>query len=254
MRNTAFYILFILFFSLGSPSGYTQEKEALVYKSLQDSLVDNDNLIDENRIYFQEDFQSQYQGKDYNYTTQSPKRNAILERISEYLNRFFRFLFKDRFTGFAGADSLYFWLKLIFYLLLFAGVIIIAYKLTKNKYSPWVLDKSGSGTLGLGISQADLEHGDYQEIINRYKAEKNYRKAIRYYFIWLLKTYNDKEIISFEANKTSEDYLQAIADLSHQENFRYANYIYENVWYGEFEIQEEQFLKFEQHFKKAIHS
>ena len=67
-------------------------------------------------------------------------------------------------------------------------------------------------------------------------------------FIKTLKHLSSKEIINWQINKTNRDYYYEISDNNIKEQFVKLSQIFSYVWYGDFEINEEKFIEFEQNF------
>ncbi|MEX2349573.1 MAG: DUF4129 domain-containing protein [Flavobacteriaceae bacterium] len=82
-----------------------------------------------------------------------------------------------------------------------------------------------------------------QELIDRALHDKNYRLAVRYYFLQALKKLKDAELINYEYDKTNSDYAREIKKEPLVNAFRKITNIYENIWYGNFEVSESDFLK-----------
>lgn len=99
-------------------------------------------------------------------------------------------------------------------------------------------------------SEVDIEQID--QLVLKYKGDGNYRMAIRYYFIWLLKQLAERNIIKLESDKTATDYAYEINDRATKNDFQYAAYLYNYIWFGEFDIDKTAFEAAEQAFKKII--
>ena len=82
--------------------------------------------------------------------------------------------------------------------------------------------------------------------------DKNYRLAIRYYYMWLLKSLTDRGEIEWDIEKTNGDYYREIKSESLKQDFQFLSYVYEYSWYGEFEISDSDFSKTETAFLKLI--
>ena len=95
---------------------------------------------------------------------------------------------------------------------------------------------------------------DFKEIIQQSKSNKEYRLTIRYYYLWLLKSLSDKEIIEWDIEKTNSDYLYEIKNSAIKSQFEYVSYLYNYIWYGEFELDEVTFIKAKKAFDNLINS
>ncbi|MNG25700.1 hypothetical protein D3C84_1105960 [compost metagenome] len=78
------------------------------------------------------------------------------------------------------------------------------------------------------------------------------RLAIRYYYLWLLKVMAQNNYIEWDIEKTNSDYLYELKSPANREDFTYLSYLYNYIWYGEFEMDETTFTKAENRFKKSI--
>ena len=78
------------------------------------------------------------------------------------------------------------------------------------------------------------------------------RLTIRYYYLWLLKIMAQKQIIEWDIEKTNSDYLYELKDQAQKEDFTYLSYLYNYIWYGEFEMDETTFAKAKNDFEKSI--
>ena len=100
------------------------------------------------------------------------------------------------------------------------------------------------------IHETDID-GFLQKAIN----EKEYRLAIRYYYLSVLKILSDKKLIDYHKDKTNSEYLLEIENSQTRTDFSYLSYVYSYVWYGDFPINETNFKLVEnkyQSFKKAL--
>ena len=70
--------------------------------------------------------------------------------------------------------------------------------------------------------------------------------------MWTLKSWSQNNLIHYEPNKTTKQYVAEISDAANKTAFQYISYIYDNVWYGLHEISEQDFTKIEQQFIQLI--
>ena len=77
----------------------------------------------------------------------------------------------------------------------------------------------------------------------------DYRKATRYYYLLLLKRMNEKELITYDKDKTNSEYVFDLQKLELRKQFSYLLYIYDYVWYGEFKVDELNFKTIENEYE-----
>ena len=113
--------------------------------------------------------------------------------------------------------------------------------------------KNSKSTVSLSYEEELIRDKDLPKLIQAAINDENYKLAIRYYYLLLLKNLSEKELISWQQEKTNEDYIKEIALSNHLNNdFKKLTYLYDYVWYGEFLIDQEKFLQAEINFKSVI--
>ncbi len=92
-----------------------------------------------------------------------------------------------------------------------------------------------------------LNFVDFNEIIKLSVLDKQYRKAVKYYFLQTLFMLSEREIINKSLGKTNNEYLR---ELPEQLKINFAVLVkqYNYVWYGNKNIDEETFLSFSNNF------
>ena len=98
-----------------------------------------------------------------------------------------------------------------------------------------------------------IKDKDLPKLIQEAISEGNYQLAVRYYYLLLLKKLSDKEFISWQQEKTNEDYIKELSSKKQlYTDFKKLTYLYDYVWYGEFSIDEEKFIQAESNFKNTL--
>lgn len=102
----------------------------------------------------------------------------------------------------------------------------------------------------------DLHSIDYGKQISTALSDKDYRQAIRWHYLELLYWLDKKELIQFVPHKTGMDYRYELSGKSQQGAFTALNRIYDYIWYGEFVIDEADYLSNAEafsNFKQQLH-
>ena len=99
------------------------------------------------------------------------------------------------------------------------------------------------------ISEIKTKHGKLDVLINN-AGDK--RIAIRYYYLWLLQKLNKYHHIKFHPEKTNSDYLYELTNVKYRTSFANLSYIYDYTWYGEAELNEEDFARVKDNFDTTI--
>ena len=98
--------------------------------------------------------------------------------------------------------------------------------------------------------EALIKNKNLSNFIQKAIAQKNYRLAVRYYYLLLLQQLEVKELIIWEQQKTNDDYIHEISETNLKSSFSKVTRLYDFVWYGNFEINELEFGSVEAEFEQ----
>jgi len=98
---------------------------------------------------------------------------------------------------------------------------------------------------------------DLSSLIEKSIQDKNYRLAVRYYYLWAVKMLNEAQLIEFNIDKTNQDYTQELSKKNNFSRDRLSLFIqcthyYEYLWFGNFAVTETAFLTIEKTFKDFL--
>jgi hypothetical protein len=199
---------------------------------------------------FAKNFKSRYSDSSFIYEFKTPEKNSW-DRFKEWLVHFLQklFSFTDSKTA---ANSIEIFLKVLAILI----VVLVIYMIVKaimNKEGQWIFGRNSDRKI---INYDEIERNlhlvDFEKLIQKSIESKENRFTIRYYYLWMLKKMSEAQIIVWDVEKTNTDYLYEIKDETQKEDFAYLSYLYNNIWYGEFEMDETTFIKAKTAFEKSI--
>ncbi len=264
MRKQCIFILLLsLSFAFGqeeNPPAVEQVVEPAVVpvkENIDKNSISVDSLVThqvktENKIYpknIQPSFKTKYQGEEFDYSLTKPQK-SLWEKIKERWENFWESIFgKTKYKVDENAFEAI--LKLLAILLgAFILFFILRFFLDKNRRSIF-----GKKNKKLNIKADKLDENiheiDFPSSILHFESQKDYRSAVRYQFLQLLKKMNAQNIITWNPEKTNRDYEIEIASENTKTKYQKWSYIFENVWYGEFEIDSETYKGFKQEFENA---
>jgi len=202
---------------------------------------------------FENNFKDNYTGRKYNYEgreiTQS-NLSPVHGEGSKYKNE------DPNLKEENNPDQIVFSSNIIRYIFIFALVVAVIYLLYVlfNEGSSGLFSSKGNQKLNdYGEITADtIENADVQALIDRAERDSDFRLAIRYYYLLVLKTLSIKKFITFEDDKTNAEYLNETAHLGFSNNFAYTSYLYNYIWYGEFPLNSDQYRVAKQRFKSLL--
>jgi len=190
--------------------------------------------------------------KDFNYQEDVVNEDpSIFEKIFSWfgrqLLRFLEWLFGVEYAKGIFASILSAIPYLIAAIVLF---LILKFFLKVNSKSI-VNSAKNEAIVSFSEEEEVLKNKDILKLIDDAILQKNYRLAVRYSYLNILKHLENKEFIVWEQQKTNEDYIKEIKPVLLKQSFVNLTRLYDFVWYGNFGINETEFVQIESDFKQT---
>jgi hypothetical protein len=185
-----------------------------------------------------EDLREKYSGNEFDYTE---NRDQSQNFISEFLENFFNFL-GDIFGIKIGP----FWTKVLTYVIYFIiGGIAIYFivRLLSNEAPSRLIARKSVNKASVTIDDTHIEQIDLKKYVEDSIASGDYRSAVRYLYLDVLKDLSARGAIEWNQQKSNADYYREIKNPAIKERFKKISYLYDHVWYGEFELDRVAFNK-----------
>lgn len=220
----------------------------------KDSLVvKNDNSIIELKKFNQKHIEKYKKNKDFNYEIKKQEPN-ILSKIWNWflrtITKFFKWLFGvEEATGAFGV-----FLKIMPYILLAIVLYVLIRIFSKVDFNTLVYGNTKKSLVTLTEDEEIIRNQDISLLIKKAITQKNYRLAVRYYYLLTLQKLEEKEYIIWEQQKTNEDYIQEVNKTKFHKKFNNLTYLYDFIWYGNFDITQDEFGKIELDFNKLTNN
>jgi hypothetical protein len=246
--------LLIFWFLIAAPvwsqDSLATAKTKTVKYTEKDIYVDHAPILSHRK--FDPNFKEKYKSTEFRYEIKVSERNAW-ERFKDWLASWFKKIFNLSNMD-VSAKYVEYTLKTIAALIV-AYVIYLIVKIILNKDGQWVFGKSTTRKI---YSDEEIEKNliyvDFEKLIQETLTNGDNRLAIRYYYLWLLKRLAEKTIIDWHTDKTNSDYLYEIQSNDLRTDFQYLSYLYNYIWYGEFEMTEHTFSHARNAFEKTLKS
>ncbi|REC59680.1 DUF4129 domain-containing protein [Chryseobacterium pennae] len=255
MNKTLFFILF--FFSLGfvkaQDDNYMEDSlytTGHYHNMLRADSVLVKNPVSENAVYpkeFKKNVPSRYKGNEFDYSVSKP-RESFWQKLLKKFDRILRSIFGDtvfaKSSEFTGAFIRLFVIILVGFLLYF----IIKYIIGKD--GNFIFGKKNK-RLDLNVEELheNIHEINFPESISTFEHTGDYRSAVRYQFLFILKKLSDKKLINWNPEKTNKDYVAELKVPNLKSEFSDLSYIFDYVWYGEFNIDEQSYQKFKNQYQ-----
>ncbi|MBS9766147.1 MAG: hypothetical protein KGV44_01245 [Flavobacteriaceae bacterium] len=242
-------LLFVFVYANGQDVEETvvEEVQQRAEKKPKDSLVLTDKLLIENskttnKLYersFENNFQEKYVGDEFNYSKTKPKI-SLWERIKRKMRAFFEYLFPD--VSKKEVNRITEGILYVLYVILLGAVIFILTKVLKTKKGNWFFSKKNVVVNPeVNPLEEDIHEIDFPTMILQYEQAENYRMAVRYQFLLVLKNLTDNDKINWHIEKTNSDYLKEFTDNKDRKQFEKISRIFDYVWYGEFPVDKAKY-------------
>ncbi len=189
-----------------------------------------------------EDLQPYKENSKYDYSLEKVDNSwwqDFKNWLYSYWLRFFQWLFgAEKAVGFLAS-----FLRIIPYVLLGILIFILIKFFLKANMQNISLSKKNENIVTLSEEEHIIKNEDIQQLIKEALEDKNYRLAIRYYYLYILKTLSEKELIDWQLQKTNDDYQQELKNSNLSDSFYTITRLYDYVWYGGFVIDELKYKK-----------
>lgn len=258
-----FFFFLLVIFSIGPVHAQDDSEAATVEEYMVDSLgtghyrnmlrADSVLLqypVSENTVYpkkFKENIKSRYKGNDFDYSVSRP-RESFFQKLMRRIDKILQSIFGE--TVFTNSAKITMALIRLFAIILVGFLLYFIIK--------YLMGKDGNLFFGRKNKKVDINaeelHENIHEInfpesIAKFEREGDYRSAVRYQFLFVLKKLSDKKQINWNPEKTNKDYADELKDSHLKDEFAGLSYIFDYVWYGEFKIDEQAYLKFKNQYQ-----
>ena len=230
------YTLSSIVLSLSSAIFSQQEVDSLKIKE------DNGQIIE--RRTFDEQLTEKYNGEEFNYNVNDGNAQNLIER---FLQWFFQTL-RDNFGVDISPEAIQV-ITYFIYLLMGGLVVYLLVRFFIGENISSIFKKAPSGLIDINLSEDHIELVDLEVLLNNAMRQKDFRLAIRYQYLKILKTLSQRNIIDWHFEKTNLDYLQEISTPAIQKPFKEVSYLYDYIWYGEQYVDEEIYTAAEDRFR-----
>lgn len=228
MKKLFFFVVFLQFSLLMFSQEQTKDSISVV-KDTTNYVKSIDYIA---KRTFKDNLNQRYLESDFEYTEEEEKKEhssstdfSFLIVIGKFLQTIFPFLL--------GGFIVFLILKLV----LGSEIGFFNFKKSKKK----VAEK-------LVYEEEDIHQIDIATLLQEAITAKNYRLAVRYNYLLVLKELSAKKLIKYHKDKTNSEYTFELEKGQIRSLFTYLSYVYTYVWYGEFSITVDEFQKVEKKF------
>lgn len=126
--------------------------------------------------------------------------------------------------------------EVVKYVIIALVIGLIIYLFIKMNPGNTVLKEPEQGKVFLTEDEEIIKEKDIPELIKGALSREDYRLALRYSYLLVLRDLDQKDVIEFEAQKTNADYLSELKTGTLADNFKTITRLYDFTWYGGFSL------------------
>ena len=152
------------------------------------------------------------------------------------------------FEGLGFAATLF---KFLVYAIIVLSIGFVIFKLLEAQFKQDSLVRK-ENTFFIENLEEKIHEVNLYKLLEEYQQKQDYRMLIRIYYLIIIKELSIKKYINWEIQKTNGNYIQEMFNNKLFEEFKKLTLIFERVWFGEVEINQEIFKNLEPIFKKTI--
>lgn len=261
--KTITFLAFLLTFNM-----LAQDNGDYVWQNDEWIWVENDsNYNDENDIEYDDEYEEDYFEEEPFWVLNDSLRKQYRSRAfrkdwkADYSDERFDYshikttkkeITRSDWSGFYEFMAIL--AKIIGYgILLFILFLVIRALLTDSGFT-LNFKKSQKPSVVLSNKKEINIDEDWHALALNAKNKGDLKLAVRYYFMAYLKQLNRAEHIVFHPDKSNRDYRYEIGDGVLRNDFDVLSRVFDYCWYGDFEIDQEQFERVEKLFLNHLKS
>lgn len=168
--------------------------------------------------------------------------------LTRWLNQKWNQLMNAIFGDIQPDSFVYFLTQILPYIIVAGVIIFIIWLFIKLNPGQNVLTKAEKNQIYFSNEEELIKTKDVAKLKAEAVENKNYRLAVRYWYLQTLQNLDRLELIEYEFEKTNTDYAEELKTKTFAESFKQTTNYYNFAWYGGFDVNEVQFQKIDQLF------
>jgi hypothetical protein len=177
---------------------------------------------------------------DYNYQELNDGENwleKLKRKVKQVVMKFLSWLLGDgRFETVA---------EVIFQALPYIAIVVLSglliWLVSKYEMYPNGDKKLALVQVSISDDEAIMERSDIQLLIDRAVAKGDFRSAVRYSYLQILKKMKEQSLIDWKIQKTNHEYVSELPEGGLKAGFAQVTRVYDYIWYGGFELDRSGF-------------
>ena len=210
------------------------------------------DTIHRNGRDFPRNFKQKYlndENFDYDH---SAENTGFLKRVLKAIVKMLENLFSFDDLAETGKVGIFILKTIVGLILLVFLFFVIRFLSGKNFNGIFKKKVTEAAPIDINNVEQLIKEADFAALIAASEQNGDTRQSIRLYYLWLLKVLNERNIIQWTPEKTNADYMRQIQLSDIRQEFTYLSYLYNYIWYGEFQINDTEYQSAKLAFQKYI--
>lgn len=212
---------------------FLSEADSLSVQEEIDSLLlqKSENYPIEVRSFDSNKLQKYLDNPEFYYDRPPPKP-GLLERFLSWLGR------NENSPFLKTLDFLWKYGKFVLMIIM---LIYVIQRLLNANFATLFMKKPKHQGIQYQVMEENIHELDFDQLIAEAIEKRYFRRAIRLFYLKNLKVMTDKDLINWRPYKTNYDYQMELNNTPFGTSFSQLTYLFNHVWYGNFQLTEELF-------------
>ncbi|MEL6811197.1 MAG: DUF4129 domain-containing protein [Bacteroidota bacterium] len=190
----------------------------------------------------EESINSLKKNDDYDYT-ELEDTESTWDRFKAWLGRIWSKFWTWLLGDYEASGFWSFIIKTIPYLIIAGIIVFIIWLFIRLNPGAKLLQSKEAPQAFFTEEEEIVRSKDIHKLIQEALENKDFRLAVRYYYLLILRKLTEGELIAYEFDKTNTDYISEIVSKELNRHFRKVTTLYDYIWYGNFEVTHEDYKK-----------
>lgn len=206
--------------------------QSLKGKSIRNIALKNDSTTLTVRNFDAQKIKDYRTQKEFQYDDAAPMDTSWWDRFWRWFWDLFDGILENNYTG-----------GFLKYMVIFVAAALVVFLVIKviGLDLKIFAGKPKSVDVPYDESLENIHEINFGEEIEKAVSNGNYRLAVRLFYLQSLKLLNDRQLISWQPEKTNHAYVNEITDPGRRQDFGALTRQFEYIWYGEFFIDKDRF-------------
>lgn len=177
---------------------------------------------------------------DFDYSRENLQVNWW-QALKEWFTHIWWSFWENIFGSISPGGWPFAFIQIVKYVLIAGFIALLIWLFIKLNPGQMLLKPQESPDVLLTDEEKIMKSKALPQMIEEARENKDYRLAIRYYYLLLLKQLTDKNLIHYQFQKTNQEYLNELKSTELFHHFEHLTQVYDFIWYGDFLPTEKQY-------------